>query len=389
VSGRALAGVGVAWQVGVMSRPPLTIEVQNLKALKSFKWTPTGVCALVGANGTGKSTALRAVDLVRLGVEDGMPGLLRPLGSGPFRHMDADVKAPVQITLSVPGADWTVGIERTDRPMEIGHEGGSVVRRAARNVHPTAYEISSHGGSSVVMLLVNEGDFALRSIRSRSETPLLAALAEVVQRSRVFARPNLDFLRNNGSADGTYTVLDTPAEDLFTVLKNWKLNSDYEGRLMFVIESMRELFPGFRNFDFPQAGQRTSALSLGSKEKLRPTDWSDGFFCCLSMLTGIASVEGGIVAIDEPENSLHPELIKRVIELMREWSRTRETTILLATHSPVLLDQFREDPEQVFVMQPGRDQLPVALDQLKKREWLEHFSLGDLYSHLEVGAREA
>jgi len=39
-------------------------------------------------------------------------------------------------------------------------------------------------------------------------------------------------------------------------------------------------------------------------------------------------------------------------------------TVLLATHSPVLLDQFRDEPEQVFVMQSDLEHLPVAAENL-------------------------
>ncbi len=122
-------------------------------------------------------------------------------------------------------------------------------------------------------------------------------------------------------------------------------------------------------------------------EKMEPADWSDGFFTTLCHLASVASVDqSGIVAIDEPENSLHPELIVKLIEAMRDWSKQRGVTIVLATHSPVVLDQFRDEPEKVFVMQAGHEQQPVPLDQLKQRDWLRHFSLGDLYSHLEIGA---
>jgi predicted ATPase len=93
-----------------------------------------------------------------------------------------------------------------------------------------------------------------------------------------------------------------------------------------------------------------------------------------------------VLAIDEPENALHPYSIRRLMDAFREWSDAHDVTVLLATHSPVILDTFKELPEKVFVMQPDQEVLPVPLDQLKKRSWLAHFSLGDLYEHLEYGA---
>lgn len=245
-------------------------------------------------------------------------------------------------------------------------------------------------GVGVSVVHANAHDSVLSAVRRIADPPAsLFALSESLAKSRYFHRPELGFLRENASAEGPDTCLSSDAKNLFTVLKNWTLDGDYSERREFVLRSMEELFPSsFRRLDFSQAGSRTSAsvLSRLGKERLLPTDWSDGFFCCLAMLTGLASVQGGVCAIDEPENSLHPELIRRMLELMREWSRKHETTVILATHSPVVLNEFREEPEKVFVMQPGRAQLPVRLDELKKREWLEHFALGDLYVQNEVGA---
>jgi len=104
-------------------------------------------------------------------------------------------------------------------------------------------------------------------------------------------------------------------------------------------------------------------------------------------LTAVASMDpGDVIAIDEPENALHPHAIKALLELVRDWSTQQRATILLATHSPVLIDAFRECPEQLYVMEPGHAILPMALSELRERTWLNHFSLGDLYAHDEFGA---
>jgi predicted ATPase len=93
-----------------------------------------------------------------------------------------------------------------------------------------------------------------------------------------------------------------------------------------------------------------------------------------------------MIAIDEPENALHPHAIKLLLEHMRTWSRRRSVTVLLATHSPVIINDFDTRPEQLFVMQPDRPVSPVAVVDLKERDWLAHFALGDLYMREEFGA---
>jgi hypothetical protein len=60
--------------------------------------------------------------------------------------------------------------------------------------------------------------------------------------------------------------------------------------------------------------------------------------------------------------------------------------VLLATHSPVIINDFDTRPEQLFVMQQDRPVSPVAVIDLKERDWLAHFALGDLYMREEFGA---
>jgi hypothetical protein len=75
------------------------------------------------------------------------------------------------------------------------------------------------------------------------------------------------------------------------------------------------------------------------------------------------------------------------IQHMRTWTQRYSTTILLATHSPVIIDTFREYPEQVYVMEHGDHALPISLSSLKDPEWLAHFSPGDLYTREDLEHR--
>ena len=61
--------------------------------------------------------------------------------------------------------------------------------------------------------------------------------------------------------------------------------------------------------------------------------------------------------------------------------------LCLASHSPVLLDEFKEHPGAVFVMERGADTSPVPLTELYDPDWLARFSLGKLYEHGEFGAQ--
>jgi predicted ATPase len=199
----------------------------------------------------------------------------------------------------------------------------------------------------------------------------------------------LQSLRSEGSRLGGDLALATDGRNLFSVLMNWRNRRDQAERWQFVMDHLRACFPEMlADFSFPIAANIVSCevhtLQSGT---LTPSLLPDGFLVALLHLCAVASADdSSAISIDEPENALHPFAIRRLMEASREWSDKHNITVLLATHSPVLLDTFKETPEKVFVMEPGHEVLPVPLDKLKTRNWLAHFSLGDLYEHLKFGA---
>jgi hypothetical protein len=97
--------------------------------------------------------------------------------------------------------------------------------------------------------------------------------------------------------------------------------------------------------------------------------------------------EGSVIAIDDFGNDLHPYAIRQMTEALREMAEERGLIVCLASHSPVLLDEFRDEPGSVFVMEHGLDHCPVALTELYDAEWLSRFSLGRLYEHGEFAGQ--
>ncbi len=125
-------------------------------------------------------------------------------------------------------------------------------------------------------------------------------------------------------------------------------------------------------------------MGRGRATRFRANGWLTG----LLHLTAVAGGQpGSLVAIDEMENTLHPFAIRKILESMRQWGEQQKLTVCLATHSPVLLDEFKDEPESIFVMELGQEENPVPLTKLQDEEWLAQFSLGSLYAHGEFGSQ--
>jgi predicted ATPase len=92
-----------------------------------------------------------------------------------------------------------------------------------------------------------------------------------------------------------------------------------------------------------------------------------------------------LTLLDEPEVSLHPELLNLLADLLREASR--RTQIIVATHSDTLI-RFLQ-PSEVVVMDSAEDGTTTVTraDELKLDEWLKEYSLDELWRTGRIGAR--
>lgn len=107
---------------------------------------------------------------------------------------------------------------------------------------------------------------------------------------------------------------------------------------------------------------------------------SDGTLKMLAYLTLLYDPEPAqLIAIEEPENQLHPMLLREFAEECQQ--ATARSQVLISTHSPFLLDALQ--PEQVWVMyrdERGYTQAVRAADLAGIREFMDNgASLGYLW----------
>jgi predicted ATPase len=117
-----------------------------------------------------------------------------------------------------------------------------------------------------------------------------------------------------------------------------------------------------------------------------PDAVSDGvlFFTALAMHLVDAS-PGIVLFIEEPETGIHPRRLRDVIDLMRQIVRERGCQIVMSTHSPVVLDVFRDEPEAIVLFRRdagGGTETRVAAEAPRVVAALEDASPGEL---LETG----
>ncbi len=146
----------------------------------------------------------------------------------------------------------------------------------------------------------------------------------------------------------------TNGEDLVSFL--FSLRESHRDRFEAIEDTLKVAFPGFESLQFPPVAAGMLSLTWRDKHFREPIyvhQLSEGTLRFLWLIAILQSPQPAtLTMIDEPEVSLHPELIALLADLLREASQ--RTQILVATHSDRLV-RFLEPREVVVMDLDGRD----------------------------------
>lgn len=125
----------------------------------------------------------------------------------------------------------------------------------------------------------------------------------------------------------------------------------------------------------------------GHDEDFNCHQLSDGSLRFIALATLLLQPESNlpaIVIIDEPELGLHPYAITLLASMIHHASQYRQ--VIVATQSPALLDHFQPD-DVIVVERPGRETEFKRLEPAALAEWLEEYTLSELWDKNVFGGR--
>jgi predicted ATPase len=156
-----------------------------------------------------------------------------------------------------------------------------------------------------------------------------------------------------------------------------------------IVETLRLLAPFFADFVLdPVEGavilqwrERGTDLVFGAHQA------SDGMLRVMALVALLLQPEDelpSVIILDEPELGLHPSAITIVAGLLR--AAANHSLVILATQSTAFVDQF--EPEDIVVVdRPGRESVFRRLDPSALREWLDEYSLAELWEKNVLGGK--
>jgi predicted ATPase len=149
-----------------------------------------------------------------------------------------------------------------------------------------------------------------------------------------------------------------------------------------IVSAVRLVIPFFDDFILEPNIHENLRLDWRQKGlsdyPMRPTHLSDGSIRFICLATALLQPKPpSTIIIDEPELGLHPEAIRILGELIED--AAKRTQIIIATQSPLLLDQLSLEDIVVVNRKDGQS----TFERLKHsdfNEWLEDYSVGELWT---------
>ncbi len=170
------------------------------------------------------------------------------------------------------------------------------------------------------------------------------------------------------------------------------LREKHETSYSLIRRTVQRVAPFFDDFQLAPQQLNTDKILLewkhkGSDAYFDASSLSDGtlrFIALTTLFLQPDSYRPSLILVDEPELGLHPYAITMLASLIKQASP--RTQVIVSTQSPLLLDHFQ--PEEVLVADriEGGTRL-TRLDPFKLEQWLEDYSLGQLWEKNELGGR--
>ncbi|MBK6528313.1 MAG: AAA family ATPase [Deltaproteobacteria bacterium] len=148
---------------------------------------------------------------------------------------------------------------------------------------------------------------------------------------------------------------------------------------------LRAVFPWCDSLRFPPGPGRglitMTWIDKRSGATLYLDDMSEGMRVYLALLAALHAPDSpALIAFDEPERSLHPRAMSRIVKVLE--SRAERTPVLIATHADRMLDHLESPVESLGVTRFSSDH-GVTVERLDPEvlgAWLQDYSMSELRS---------
>ena len=378
-----------------------TLAVSGYRSLRDLVIPLDRLNLVTGPNGSGKSNLYRALRLLAdtaqgqvissLAREGGLQSTLwagpetfsRAVARGEHPVQGVTRKKPVSLRLGFAGDDFSYAIDLGLPPPPTGAFGhdpeikreyvwnGPVPRPSAILVDrrgPLVKSRDTDGEWTIVTQALASFDSMMTHCADPRNTPELLTLREEMRGWRFY-----DHFRTDAMAParlpqiGTHTpILSHDGGDLAAALQTIREIGDAAA----VDEAIDDAFPGGRVMVNAANGWfEVEMQQHGLLRPLKAAELSDGTLRYLLWVAALLTPRPpGLLVLNEPETSLHPDLLPALGRLIAQASSRSQ--VLVVSHSPALIDAIQKLPAcHSITLEKQLGQTLLAGDDYERPSW--------------------
>ena len=370
-----------------------SIKIQGFRSLADVELTDLpNAAVLIGPNGSGKSNVFLFLEMLRQMLR------YRRLGEFVARHGGADdqlfcgfpMTSALRGELNVETALGTYSFECSltfAHPDQLYIHDQNFTYQLVGHAQSMSRELRNWGLESGLLPITPEQE-------ENSEKDVyihdsLIEFRELIGGIALYQFHNTGFNSDiKKSCDITDNVrLRADGGNLAAVL--YLLEREDPKRYDYICSLINRILPTFDRFDLAESYGKVMLRwkSRGSNKTMGAHLTSDGslrYFCLVTLLNLPEEMLPSVILLDEPELGLHPSAVGLVGAMIKRMSRKRQ--VIVATQSPLLVDEFT--PEEIFVTEMKEGQTVITRqDEEYLSVWLEEFSTGELWQKNLLGGR--
>ena len=346
-----------------------TVRVKNFRALRDVEFKEiTPLSVLLGPNGSGKSTFFDVFAFLAECFTDGLRRAVGSRGDGTLRDLRSrESSGPISLELT-----YREGHSAGQRPsaityhLEIDEEKGRPIvarewMRWKRQRYGAPFRFLNYErglgdvitgdrpeaeDTKVSRSLTGPEVLAVSTLGQLAENPRVKALRDFVtgwHLSHLSAKE----MRQIPTA-GPQEHLSRSGDNLVNVIQY--LQDNYQESLETIFATLRRRIPKIDRVEptmLPSGHLLLLIKDAPFKEAVQARYASDGTMKLLAYLVQLNDPSPPpLIGIEEPENFLHPKLVRELAEECDQASA--RTQLIVTTHSPFFIDAL--DPKQVWAM---------------------------------------
>jgi predicted ATPase len=348
----------------------------------------SSITVLLGANGAGKSNLVSFFNMLNYMTTGALQKYVANQGFadsilyfGAKRTSEIVGHLVFQSSNAIDEYSFSLGRDVTGR---LFFQDESIQYLLEGDDTPVIRELGGGAKESQLKTFLEEGDMickVVQNILSQCRVYQFHDTSDTAKIRDIGNKDDTRYLRNNGGNLAAF---------LRSLLYRDKGKRYYDR----IVRHIRQMIPQFGDFEIEPLAENSDYVRLNWREKdsdylFGPHQLSDGslrFIALTTLFMQPPSLLPNVIIVDEPELGLHPAAISALAGMVKAIAST--TQVILATQSPQLVDEFSAD--QVVIVErcqnPSRSVFR-KLDQETLAEWLERYSLSELWEKNVMGGR--